>query len=94
MLTERRQCRKKLATCPQNVDRGDAPMHFHCCSLHAQASLSANHPNNVQHCRAGSCRHHRHDVVQAVVAMKVRLRVAHGYTHTMHRCRDAEQDET
>jgi len=23
--------------------------HFHCCSLHAQASLSANHPNNVRH---------------------------------------------
>jgi hypothetical protein len=50
----------------------------HHCSLHAQASLSTNHPNDVRHSRAGSRRHHLHN---AVVAMKVRLRVACRYTH-------------
>ena len=31
--------------------------------------------------------------VQAEVAMKVRLRVGHRYTHTVPLCRDAEQDD-
>jgi hypothetical protein len=94
MLTEEDSDEKGLATCRQNVDWGDTPFHFHCCSLPAQASLSANHPNNVRHRRAGSPRDHLRDAVKAVVAMKVRLRVARRYTCTVHLRRDAEQDGT
>jgi hypothetical protein len=39
-------------------------------------------------------RHHLRDAVQAVVAIKVRLRVARRYTHTVHLRRDAEQGGT
>ena len=43
MLTERSTTTwKELAACQQNVDRGDAPLHFHCCSLDARVSVS--HP--------------------------------------------------
>jgi hypothetical protein len=62
---------KRLAACQQNVDLEDAPLHSHCCNLHAQASLSANHPNDVRHHRAGSHGYYLCNVIQIVVARKV-----------------------
>jgi hypothetical protein len=47
----------------------------------------------THHC-TGSRRHHLRYAVQAVVAMKVRLRVARRYTHTVHLRRGAEQGGT
>jgi len=44
MLTKEDSNGKRLAACGQNIDWGDTPLHLHCCSLHAQAGLSANHP--------------------------------------------------
>ena len=58
------------------------------------AGLSANYPNNTRHRGVGSCRHHFRDAVQAVGAMKVRLRVACRYSHTVHLRRDAKHDGT
>jgi hypothetical protein len=49
---------------------------------------------SLQHCRDRRRRRHLRDAVQAVVAMKVRLRVARRYTHTVHIRRDAEHSET
>jgi hypothetical protein len=34
------------------------------------------------------------DTFRAAMTMKVLLRVAHGYTHTVHLCRDTEQGGT
>ena len=62
---------KRLAACRQNVDRGDAPLHFHDSSLHAQACLSTNHPNDVRHRCTSSRRHHLRDTVQAVSGYEV-----------------------
>jgi hypothetical protein len=44
--------RKRLAACGQDIDQGDAPLHSH---LHAQASLSANHPNGIRRRHFPSC---------------------------------------
>ena len=89
------RCRKEMVTrkgwqTRQSVDRGDSPLNFHCCTLHTQACLCAYHPSDVRNSHAGSppspC-----DAVQAVVAMKVRLRVARRCSHSVHPRRDAEQ---
>lgn len=75
------------AICRQKVNRGDAPLHFHCRSFHTYANL-----DDVRHRRGDGNRHHHfHDAVQAVVAMKVRLRVTCRYLYTVHLRRDAEQ---
>ena len=60
-------------------------------SLHALASLSANHPNDVRHRPADNHSYHLHDAAQAVAAMKVRSRDARRYPHSVHLRRDAEQ---
>jgi hypothetical protein len=75
----------------QNVDQGDAPLHSHCCKLHTQASLGSDSSHSSQQhstvlrwqpsppFQASLC-----DAVQAVVAVKVRLRVARRHAHSMH----------
>ena len=62
-----------------------------CTIISAICTLSVDHPNDVQHRHTGSRRRHLRD---AVVAMKVRLRVARRYTDIVHLRRDAEQDGT
>ena len=71
----------------------DSPLNFHCRALHAQASLSAHHPNNIRDCRTrGSCDHPRN----AVQAMTARMweRVVHGNADTLHLCGNTEQGGT
>jgi hypothetical protein len=66
-------------------------------AVHAQANLSADHPNDVRDRRLGSHRHHLtapRNTVQAVVAMKARLRVTRRDTQERHLRRDAEQGGT
>jgi hypothetical protein len=82
---------KRLAACHRMLIGETHHCTFQCCSLHAQARISADQPNDVRHRCAGNCRHHLCDAVQAVVAMKVQLRVAHRYTHTVHLRRDADR---
>ena len=82
---------KTWIACLQNVDW---ETHHGTSSLHAQASLSGNHPihpNNVRFVARASRRHHLRDAVQAVVAMKARRGIAHRYIHTVHLHRDTEQ---
>jgi hypothetical protein len=84
---------KRLAACRQDEYRGDAPLQSHCCNLHAQASISVNHPNDVRHCRAGSQHHDLCDAVQAVWLDRRDL-LTHRHTPTVHLRADAEQGGT
>ena len=65
-----------------------------CAVVYTQANISADHPNDIRCRRAGSRRHPLHDAAQAVVAAKVRLRVALRHTHTVRLRRYTEQGGT
>jgi len=80
MLTERRQGRERVGS--ESAERSSEKHTIAISSLQfaSLAGLSANYPNNIRHRGVGSCRHHLRDAVQAVGAMKVRLRVACRYT--------------
>jgi hypothetical protein len=70
---------------------------YHCTFIAADCTLRpASVPtiNEVRRRHAGSRRHQLRDAAQAVVAMKVRMRLARRYTYTVHLRRNAEQGGT
>lgn len=69
------------------------PLNFHCGTLHAQASFSTHHPDDIRHCRTGSSCNHPCDAVQAMAA-RMRERVVHGNTNALHLHGNAEQGGT
>jgi hypothetical protein len=85
VLTERKKDAdgKRLAACGQNIDQGDTPLRSHCCHLHAQANLSANHPNGVRRRHCPSCGGY-----EGVIESHSRV---HPNRASMHLCRDTEQ---
>jgi hypothetical protein len=75
------QCRKEMVTrkvwqTRQSADRGDSPLNFHCWTLHTQACLCQSSQRRSKLSRWQPPPPSPRDAVQAVVAMKVRLRVA------------------
>jgi hypothetical protein len=83
--------RKRLAACTRTSigETHHSTFIVAVCTLRPASVLII--PNDVRHRHAGSRRHYLRDAVQAVVTMKVRLRVAHRYTHTVHLHREAER---